>query len=135
MPPYTWASSDDTIAYVDEDGLVDGRERGDAVITVTDAPGQTATVTVTLESQPSGGCEAGSSGGSLPWALGGPQPPQAIAAPDVGYVPGAAIPFFGDVDGAGQFMANLPLGGGVGLSYGSTQANGIAGVAAETPPT
>ena len=68
VPPYTWASSDEDVAWVDAAGLLDGRQPGEATVTVTDSVGQTATVSVTVEPRPGGGGCQGSEDTRLPWA-------------------------------------------------------------------
>ena len=44
----TWSSSDETVATVDQDGVVTGLKAGNAVITVRSDTGKTATCTVTV---------------------------------------------------------------------------------------
>ncbi len=73
----TFSSSDESIATVDENGVVTGVAEGTATVTVTAADGTTATCTVTVTAAGSGedptgcaGCGSSVTGGLLTTALG-----------------------------------------------------------------
>lgn len=61
VPPYTWETSDEAVAAVDE-GQLEALAAGDVVITVRDAAGQQGKATITVQAEEEdgeGGCAAG----------------------------------------------------------------------------